>query len=296
MRKKGVFFLLMAGTLWGFMGFFVRNMMALGLDQVQVIFIKMLFGTVFLASFFLIKDPSLFRVEWKHLWFFVASGLISQLGFNFFYYKAMEVTTLALAGVLLYVAPGITMLLSAALFREKITIRKVVSLFVIFGGCACAGGVFGGELYLTFLGFFLCFIAAFCYALYSIFGRIAVNKGYRSYTITFYTMLFCLVGSLPLVNYGGIVEAMWPMLILFGFGLGVPCAAIACVFYNCGLQYVDAGEAAMLATMEPVVAALVSVFIFGEPMTGWILLGIVLIIGGICIMNYVPKRKNTHLT
>lgn len=293
MRKKGMICLLIAGTLWGFMGFFVRHMMALGLEQLQVIFMKMLIGSVTLAAFLLSKDPSLFRIpRWQDVWFLAASGLISLLGFNFFYYKAMEVTTLALAGVLLYVSPGIAMLLSAVIFKEKITPRKIIALFVLFGGCASAGGVFGGEQYITAGGFFLCMAAAFCYGLYSIFGRIAVNHGYHAYTTTFYNMVFCLVGVSPFVDYHGLVNAMSPQLFAYSCGIAIPCAAIAYVFYTSGLKYVEAGEASMLATMEAVVAVLVSVFLFGEAFTGWILLGIILIIGGIGIMSGVFQRRN----
>lgn len=296
MRKKGVLFLLASGSLWGFMGFFVRHMMVLGLDQIQVIFLKMLIGSVFLGVFLCVKDVSLFRIHhWKDLWFLAASGLISLLGFNFFYYKAMEITTLALAGALLYVAPGIAMLMSVLIFKEAITPKKIFALFVILGGCGCAGGIFGGEQYISLLGFMLCFGAAFCYGLYSILGHVAVEHGYHAYTTTFYNMVFCLIGTLPLVDYSGLAEAMTPMLFVYSCGIAIPCAAIAYVLYTAGLEYVEAGEAAMLATMEAVVAALVSVFLFGEPMTGWIFLGILLIIGGICIMNYVPKWKKKDI-
>lgn len=294
MRKKGVICLLIAGTLWGFMGFFVRHMMALGLDKIQVIFMKMLIGSVFLAAFMLVKDPSLFRIRrWRDLWFLAASGVISLLGFNFFYYKAMEVTTLALAGVLLYVSPGIAMLLSAAIFKEKITPRKIFALFVLFGGCASAGGVFGGEQYITVGGFLLCMAAAFCYGLYSIFGRIAVIHGYHAYTTTFYNMIFCLIATLPLVDYAGLASAMSPPLFAYSCGIAIPCAAIAYLFYTSGLKYTEAGEASMLATMEAVVAVLVSVLLFDEPMTKWIFLGILLILGGIALMSgiFPGQRK-----
>lgn len=290
-RKKGVCCLLIAGTLWGFMGFFVRNMMALGFDQLQVIFMKMLLGIVFLAAFLLAKDPSLFRIRrWRDLWFLAASGLISLLGFNFFYYKAMEVTTLALAGVLLYVAPGIAMLLSAVIFKERITPRKIIALFILFGGCAAAGGVLEGEWSITLSGFLLCMGAAFCYGLYSIFGRIAVERGYHAYTTTLYNMIFCFLGTLPLVDFSGLVAVMSPPLFAYSCGIAIPCAAIAYVFYTSGLKYVEAGEASMLATVEAVVAVLVSVFLFDEAMTVGILAGILLIIGGIALMSGGPSR------
>lgn len=290
MRRKGVVFLLLAGILWGCMGFFVRNMMSLGLDQIQIIFFKMFIGLIFLFVFLLIIKPELLRLHhWRDLWFLGLSGLLSMFGFNFFYFKAMEVTTIALAGVLIYVSPGITLLLSALLFHEKITVQKVCALLLIFGGCVSAGGVIGGAQNITTEGFIFCMGAAFCYGTYSIFGRIAVDHGYHPYTTTFYNMVFSLIGCLPLVDFSGIISCMSMELMMYGCGLSIPCAAIAYVFYTAGLQYVEASEAAMLATMDAVTAVIISVFVFGELLTVWTVLGVILIIGGICVMNLFSK-------
>ena len=297
MRKKGVLLLLFAGILWGCMGYFVRHLTALGLDQVQIIFFKMLIGAIVLFLFMLIKYPRLLCIKrWQDLWFLAASGLISMFGFNFFYFKAMEVTTLALAGVLIYVSPGITLLLSAVIFKEKITVKKICALLLIFGGCISAGGVIGGVNNITIGGFLLCMGAAFCYGLYSIFGRIAVNHGYHPYTTTLYNMIFCFLGCLPLVDFSGIIASLSPALLAYSCGLSIFCAAVAYVFYTAGLQYVEASEAAMLATMDAVTAVIISVFVFDELLTVWTVLGIVLIIGGICVMNLSAKQKPKPLT
>lgn len=48
----------------------------------------------------------------------------------------------------------------------------------------------------------------------------------------------------------------------------------------------------MLATVEAVVAVLVSVFLFDEAMTVGILAGILLIIGGIALMSSGASRQN----
>lgn len=54
----------------------------------------------------------------------------------------------------------------------------------------------------------------------------------------------------------------------------------------------EAGDASMLATVEVVVAVLVSVFLFDEAMTVGILAGILLSIGGIALMSSGASRQN----
>lgn len=74
------------------------------------------------------------------------------------------------------------------------------------------------------------------------------------------------------------------------------CAAVAVfscllpyVLFTTGMKKLEAGEAAMLATSEPVMAAVASTVILSEPLSGFVILGIVLIVGGIVLMNLKLK-------
>ena len=59
------------------------------------------------------------------------------------------------------------------------------------------------------------------------------------------------------------------------------------------MRKLEAGEAAMLATSEPVMAAVASAVLLSEPLSGFVVLGIVLIIGGIVLMNIRLKGNGT---
>ncbi|MBQ2765002.1 MAG: DMT family transporter, partial [Firmicutes bacterium] len=125
MKKVGYLVILLSGVLWGTMGFFVRHLIALGLDQIQIIFMKMLIGMICISAFLLVKDRSLLKIRLKDWWIFAGCGIVSMLGSNFCYYKAMEYTTLAVAVVILYIAPAVAMLVSALIFKEKVTPAKL---------------------------------------------------------------------------------------------------------------------------------------------------------------------------
>lgn len=67
--------------------------------------------------------------------------------------------------------------------------------------------------------------------------------------------------------------------------IAVICTVAPYLLYTRGLQEVDAGQASILATLEPLVAAAVGIFIFGEELTTAKILGMALILSSIFILN-----------
>lgn len=100
-------------------------------------------------------------------------------------------TSLSVAAVLLYTAPAFVMVLSYLLFHEKFTVRKSIALVLTFVGCVFVTGIIGSSQTLSGKGILIGIGAGFGYALYSIFGRFALKKGYDSFTISFYTFFCC---------------------------------------------------------------------------------------------------------
>ena len=57
------------------------------------------------------------------------------------------------------------------------------------------------------------------------------------------------------------------------------------IFYTGGLAKVEAGKASIMASLEPVVASLMGVVLFSEPMGIQNLLGIVCVLAGVYILR-----------
>ncbi|MCQ2363879.1 MAG: DMT family transporter, partial [Acidaminococcaceae bacterium] len=57
------------------------------------------------------------------------------------------------------------------------------------------------------------------------------------------------------------------------------------VFYTKGLAKVEAGKASIMASLEPVVASLVGVVVFSEPVSIVMLVGIALVLSGVAILG-----------
>ena len=71
--------------------------------------------------------------------------------------------------------------------------------------------------------------------------------------------------------------------------MGLVVTVLPYVFYTIGLAGVSAGSAAIMASIEPVVATLVSLIVFREGITLYGVLGILLVLSSIVILN-IPLK------
>lgn len=284
-RYLSYFFILLSGTLWGVIGLFNRNLSAAGFSPRSIVAVRNLGGMVMLGLIFLLFDRSVFKIRAKHLPYFFGTGIISVLLFTLCYFTCQEMCSLAVAAILLYTAPTFVVILSALLWKDKITKQKLTALIVTFLGCTFVTGIWGGSLTVTPLGFLLGIGSGFFYGLYSIFARYALEH-YKPLTVTFYTFVFAGVGSLfvarPEELTAGFAQSGTLLLVL---GLIVVSTALPYIFYTRGLAEVDSGKASILASIEPVVAALVGIFAFGEPWNPAVLLGLGCILLSVYILR-----------
>ena len=291
MKNKALAAVLAAGTFWGTMGFFARSLYAAGFGPLEVAQTRITTGLVFVGLYIFLFNRSLFKVKLKDIWCFLGTGIVSLLLFSTCYFSALNYTSLAVAAILLYTAPFFVMLLSLLLFKEKMNGKKVFALLLAFTGCVLVSGV-GGDTAFSWKGILLGLGSGFFYALYSIFGRYAINRGYGAWTMTFYTFLFCSIGCAFLSDWQviGSVMAASSANLFWVLGLGFVTAFLPYVLYSTGLEHMESSKASILASVEPVVSALFGVFVFHETLSLWGILGITMVLGAIIVLNVKKKQ------
>ncbi|MBQ3031600.1 MAG: DMT family transporter, partial [Anaerotignum sp.] len=212
---------LIAGVSWGLIGVFTKAIDALGFTEMQMLFVKGVLATavLFLITFF--KDKSQLKLKnWKDIRYFIGTGVVSFAFFSWAYMKAVNLTSLGVAAVLLYTAPTFVMLFSILLFGEQMTKTKGIVLLMTFVGCIFVTGLLEGGLTFTWQGIAIGLAAGVGYALYSIFGTYAIRGGYGSLTISFYTFLLATIVISFLVEPAAVVSQItemgqWPLAISF---------------------------------------------------------------------------------
>ena len=277
--------ILTAAALWGIIGIWNRQLMALGLSPTGIVAVRNFGGMALLAAIFAIRDRSIFRVRKEHLKYFFGTGIVSVVLFTVCYFSCQKLCSLAVASILLYTAPSFVVVMSGILWKEPVTGKKLTALALTLVGCALVCGLFAGDLMVTLSGVLLGLGSGFFYALYSIFGRYALAH-YGSMTVTVWTFLFAGPASLLLVKPAEMTTVLaQPKAWLLAAALVVFSTVLPYIFYTGGLAKVEAGKASIMASLEPVVASLMGVVLFSEPMGVQTGLGIGCVLAGVYILR-----------
>ncbi len=287
-----VIYIIVAATLWGILGIFVRELTARYFTSIDIVSLRGFGAAVCFFIYLIIFDREKLKIKLSDLWIFLGSGILSIVFFNFCYFYAIQNMTLSVAAALLYTAPAFVTILAHVVLKEKMCFLQYVSIAIAILGCALVSGMVGTLVTITPLGLFVGLGAGLGYALYSIFGKIAIKKGYSSVTITFYTFLISGISTLPFLHKEIVLQNMkdssfWIAVLLMVFLSTV----LAFLTYTKGLTQVNAGFASVLSCFEPVVASVISAFIYNEKMSIMEWLGIIFIIISACLSGCISLKR-----
>ncbi len=291
MKKTYEIAILLAGLFWGIIGLFTRRLGALGVGSEGVLLLRSGGCCVLFGLSLLLKAPQKLRICRRDLWLFACFGIAATFFFTFCYYRAIERADMSVACTLMYTAPVFVTLLSLPIFRERFDRRKLCALLLAVVGCALVSGLLGGGR-LNAAGLLYGLAAGIGYALYSVFSKLLSLRGYDALQINFYGWLFCfaagfaLWGFAPVAPLGAGGEGL-----LWAAGLIVLSGFLPSLLYNWALGGVEAGKASMMVSVEPVVAALTGVAVFGERLPWDRALGIFLVLAAVLLST---KETNSE--
>ena len=286
-RNIGIALIILAACFWGSMGIFVRKLGGYGFSSIQIVSIRVTIAALIFCIVLLIKDKKGFRISPRDIPLFVGLGWGSILFFTVCYFSAIAIMSLSTAAILLYTSPIWIMLMSMLIFHEKMNKGKLVALILAFTGCVLVSGISGDGITVT--GLLLGLGSGIGYGLYSILGTIALRR-YTPYTVTTYTFVIAAIGSWMICRPAEMITKIktaetLPGLLLLCMLTAIVTAVIPFLSYTLGLRTVEAGRAGILATVEPLVATVIGLLCFSEPLTVLSAAGIVLILAAVVILN-----------
>jgi len=277
-------YVIFGAACWGFIGLFNRMLGDLGVTVWNRVTIRNFLSLVLMTVVFALVRRSVFRIRLRHLPIFAGAGLLSVLCLAVAYFNCQMYCSLAVAGILLYLAPSFVVLMSALLWKTPLTRRKITALLLSLLGCGLVSGLAGGDLSISLTGLLLGIASGFCYATYTIFAHYGLAH-YDSYTMIYWTFFFSGLGSLVFLDLPALLPALsQPQGILGSAGLVIVATVLPYLFYTKGLEGVESGKASIIANVEPVVAALVGIAFFREVLDLWVLAGIGCVLAGVILL------------
>jgi drug/metabolite transporter (DMT)-like permease len=292
-QRRGGLLILAAALLWSSLGVAGRFAFRAGVVPLEAAFYRAAISFASLLPLLIATDRRALRIRPGDLGLFAAFGFVGVAAFFVVYMTAISMTTVATAAILLYTAPAFVIVLSALLFGETLTAPKTIAVACAFIGCGLVGrGYDLASLRLNLPGVLAGLASGLAYALYTIFGKAALRR-YTPVTTLTYTLGFgtIFLGTAALAT--GVIprahpSSGWVALVYLAF----VTTLLAQALYLAGLRYIEAGPASLLATVEPVAAAVLGYIVLGERLEGLQIAGGVLVVGAVMLARARTGPKN----
>ncbi len=270
---------------WGFNFVIIR----LGLDGLPPIFLAF-------ARFFLTCIPAVFFIKRPRvplLKVFYYGLTIFALQFAFFFLGMDRGVPPGLAAILMQTHVFFSFLLAILFFKERIGTPHIAGAIVSFSGIGLAAFHLGGEM--TASGFILVILAAASWGAGSAISKTLKGVNMASLVVWGSAAACPVLGLLSLFIEGpsriseslthiswitaGAVCYLTYLSTFFGYGL-----------WSWLLDRHPLSTVAPFTLLTPIVAMLSSWAVLGEPLEGWKMIAAILVIGGLCIHLFLPRK------
>ena len=220
-------------------------------------------------------------------------GMLGVAASNYFYYVAIQRTSVAIAIIIQYTAPVWVLLYVVARGQQKVSLQKVAAVGVAITGIALTIGVVGGKssasLHFDSYGLLAAVLASFSFAFYNVGGHRILAR-YDRWRVLTWTLasaaVFWVFFNPPWKVLAAHYSAQqWGFLFVFSMISVLGSFSL----YFLGLQHLEPTRAIIASCLEPVFSILLAATFLSEGIRPVQTLGIVLVLSAIVIVQ-LPGR------
>jgi drug/metabolite transporter, DME family len=283
-----------AASIWGSLGFFAKILYTEGVSFEVLVAVRASVGWAAMLLFVLLTwGVRSRRVTGRDFLFLVPLGLVGIGAFYLLYFFTVRESTVGTAAILLYSSPAFVALLAWIFLKETLGPLRLLALALTFGGIfLVVGGYEPGALEVSLPVLATGLLSGLTYGLYSIFGKPLAGHLepaiILSYALGFGSVLLVLAALPTFHTLVGLSSSSYALLVM----LAVVHTALAFGLYTVGLKRLDAGQAAIVATVEPVVAGAIGVVLLGEELTALKVIGALLVLAGAALAQVRLKKTS----
>lgn len=241
------------------------------------------------------KEP---EIKWMSLggknWFKIcAQSLIGTMAYTVFNLYGLKYCDPVIASVIASLSPAVVMISAFLFLHEKITIKKIIGVFLAIVAVLVMTVDFTNSGVVKFvpLGILFIVLAILCQGLYNVMAK------QISYDMPPYSMTAALVGTssimlLPFALYDlmhfslSTLDAKeWAIVLYYGITVGYICY----LFTYKAFRYVSATTFGACAAIVPVATAVVSVLFYSATLDIFDIIGIMLVVISVIV---IENREN----
>ena len=222
-------------------------------------------------------------------------GMLGVAASNYFYYVAIQRTSVAIAIIVQYTAPVWVLLYVVARGQQKLSLQKVAAVGTAIAGIALTIGIVGGKsaaLHLDSYGLLAALLASFSFAFYNVGGHriLARHDRWRVlvWTLTSAAVFWLFVNPPWKVAAAHYAPEQWAFLFVFSMISVLGAFSL----YFLGLQHLEPTRAIIVSCLEPVFSIVLAAALLGEGLRPVQTVGIVLVLTAIVIVQ-LPGRGVT---
>ncbi len=279
--------------IFGTIGIFVKY---IPYPSSVIALIRGLIGVLFLLTAMFVIRHKLSRKAIKRngLLLFLSGAAI---GVNWIcLFEAYHYTTVSVATLCYYMAPIFIILLSPIVLKERMTWIKMSCVLLALIGIGLVSGLSEGlSLYSDGKGVLFGISAAILYC-----SVVLMNKFIKEIAPIEATAVQLGVAALVILPYTLLTQDItvlhftWKICTLLLF-VGIINTGLAYLLYFTSIPQLNAQTVAIYSYVDPILAILLSALILHEHITGYQLLGAVLILGAALISDLSNLRKGASL-
>ena len=249
--------------------------------SVILVFYRMLFAVLLLLPVVLTKcKDELKNLNRQDVLRCACSGMFLGMHFTL-YFQSLKFTSIAAAVVLVNMEVFFVALVMMFVWREKIPFKGLIGIIVAFlGTVIIAMADMGGGTNVV-LGDIFAFIGSLCVAIYTMIGKKCRERLSTSVYTCFVYGFAALTVAVAAVATGTSFVGHDPMNLAYAFGMTIFCTFLGHSVYSWGLKYLSASYITTIKLLEPLFAAVLGLFFFGEIPGVLVIVGGCVIIGGI---------------
>ena len=235
-------------------------------------------------------------------WSIVGLGLLAYYFASYVDFVGLQYISAALARLIGFLNPTLTILIMALFFARRVIRREVVALVVCYAGialCLMHDVRLSGSLSVTALGSALCFLSALCYSVYLIFSHKLISRigsmRFTAYAMTVSSIAVMVHFLIANPRGTGPVSALQLPWQVYAYGavMAFFCTVLPVFMVSEANRRIGPAQVGILTSAGPVATLLLGFILLGETITLDQIAGVALVLSGVWFLSKKPKESKT---